>query len=106
MFKFLDMMFNYEDRKVDRYEEGNLIVDTCAVTDSDQPYETGVCHTLYNDGDWVIVEMYEDERSAKEGHDRWVKVMTDQVLPSKLEDVSTAEIEKLCKMAKENWKEA
>lgn len=34
MFDFLDMIGNYEQRAVARFEQGDLLVDTCAVTDS------------------------------------------------------------------------
>lgn len=80
---------NYEERKVANYAEGELIVDTCAVSDSDQPYETGILHPSYNDGKWVIVELYNSVEEATAGHLRWVKIMTAKELPKVLEDVST-----------------
>ena len=93
----LGMMGNRESRVVATYEDDTcgLIVDTCAVTDSDQPYETGVKHPGYNDGAWVIVEMYETRERAVMGHERWVARMTDVPMPTELRDVSTAFVAKL-----------
>ena len=91
---FLNMLNNYEYRKVDRFNGDNFTIDTCAVFDSDQPYETGIKHPLYNDGKWVIVEMYENKEAAQEGHNRWVTIMTSGNLPSELKDVSTCYIKK------------
>ena len=95
MFDFLSMADNYEDRKVDRFEGDDFIIDTCAVTDSDQPYETGIQHPKYNNGDWVIVEMYEDIDSAQKGHYKWVKTMAAPELPNELVDVSTCTLKKM-----------
>jgi len=97
MLDFFNMADNYEDRKVARFDGSDFIIDTCAVTDSDQPYETGVQHPKYNDGEWVIVEMYEDVDAARVGHDKWVVTMTNDPLPNQLIDVSTSEIAILCK---------
>lgn len=90
MFNFLSMVDNYDDRKVDRYEEGDLIVDTCSVTDGDHTYETGVCHPKYNNGRWVIVEAYDTKEEAQAGHDKWVSKMTAKELPAVLVDCNNA----------------
>jgi spermidine/putrescine-binding protein len=95
MFGYLDMLCNYEDRKVDRFEDENLIVDTAEVTDSDQKYETAVQHPQYNEGEWIIVECYDTKEQAQEGHDKWVKKMTKEELPHQLKDVSTAYVTEL-----------
>ena len=76
LFDFLEMSGNYEERKVANYSEGKLVVDTCAVTDSSKPYETGITHPDYKDGDWIVVELYDTKEQALEGHDKWVKKMT------------------------------
>ena len=89
LFGFLGMFDDYEERALDHYEKGDIIVDTCLVTDSHKPYETGICHPKYNVGDWVIVELYDTKEEAQVGHDKWVKKMTAKKLPSKLKDVST-----------------
>lgn len=96
VFDFFSMMDNYEDRKIDHFEKEGLVVDTCVVTDSDQPYETAVCHPRYNDDEWIIVELYDTKKEAQEGHNKWVKKMTAKQLPNQLKDASTAEIAKLC----------
>ena len=105
MFKFFDMMGNYEERKVDRYETEDLIVDTCAVNDSAEPYETAIEHPAYNNGKWVVVEMYDSKEEAQRGHDKWVKLMTAKELPTELKDVSTAEIANLCDaLGDDDWR--
>ena len=95
---FLDMASNYEQRKVANYtdEEKKITVDTCMVTDSQDPFETGISCPLYNNGEWVIVETYKTREEAQEGHEKWVKKMTGDILPEMLVDVSTASIAKLC----------
>jgi len=85
----------YEERKVDRFEKDKLIVDTCAASDSEKPYETGISHPLYKEGKWVIVEEYDTKEEAKKGHKKWVKIMTAENLPEYIEDVSSAEVAKL-----------
>jgi hypothetical protein len=104
MFDFLAMMDNYEERKVERYEKGGLIIDTCSVTDSTQPYETGICHPKYNDGEWVIVEQYDTEEDARLGHAKWVKKMTSKRLPKTLNDVSESGIASLCDFGGKDWR--
>ncbi len=91
----MDMYGTHADRVVDNYEFGKLIIDTCSVTDSDQPYETAVQHPSYNEGSWVIVELYDDKEKAQVGHDKWVLFMTGEKLPDELKDVSSAEVIKL-----------
>ena len=99
MFRFLGMANNYESRKVDRYEgEDGLSVDTCSVSDSNQPYETGIAHPAYNGGRWIIVEMYESKKAAIEGHEKWVSTMVSENLPTELRDVSTSGMANLCDM--------
>ena len=92
MFDFLRMQDwgDYEKRKVERCETGNLIVDTCEVSDQPDPYnfETAVFHPDYNNGEWIIVELYEIEGEALLGHKKWVKVMTSDNLPKQLTDIS------------------
>ncbi len=95
MFDFLSMQGNYAERKVSRYEKNGLTVDTCAVTDSDKPFETAIQHKKYNDNKWIIVELYSTKAKSKIGHKKWVKQMTNKKLPFELKDVSTATIAKL-----------
>lgn len=37
-------------------------------------YETGI---RKGDGNWIIVERYEDKEKAKEGHDKWIEFCKD-----------------------------
>lgn len=105
MFNFFDMVGNYEERKVDRYESGFLVIDTAAVTDSEMPFETAVQHPKYNYGKWVIVETYMTKELAQEGHNRWVGTMTAEQLPDTLTDVSTAGVAQLLDIFSEGWRE-
>jgi hypothetical protein len=89
------MLNNYEQRKVARDELEDTIIDTVLVTDSLQPYETAISHAKYNNGDWIVVEMYDTKEEANLGHDRWVKIMTNDNLPDELVDVSSCEIAQL-----------
>ena len=89
MFSFLQDMDNYEERKVDRYEKDDLIIDTCFASDIGK-YETAIQHPQYDKGKWIITEEYETESLAKIGHEKWVKIMTSEKLPGKLINVSSA----------------
>lgn len=95
MFGFLEMIGNYESRKVanTKIEEG--IVDTCSVTDSAQPFETGIQSHLYNDGEWVIVESYDTKEEASEGHEKWVKILASK--PETLQDNGQSEVVQFAK---------
>ncbi len=105
MFEFMDMIGNYEERKVDRFSKGNLIVDTCSVTDSDKPFETAVKHPKFNQEKWIVVELYDTKEEAQEGHNKWIKIMTAEKLPLELKDISSAKIAKLCDaVTEENWR--
>lgn len=92
LFDWVGMMSNYEARKVARFEEGDLLISTARVTDSTHPFETAVGHPSYNQGELVIVELYETRADAEAGHARWVKTMTAPKLPASLQDVSTCDV--------------
>jgi hypothetical protein len=99
MFDFLFM----QPKPIARFElpdlfgRQGLIIDTCGgMTDSLHSYETGVAHPEYNDGDWVIVESYDTENDARDGHEKWVKIMTADSLPAELMDISTSTIANMC----------
>jgi len=94
MFEFLSMFNDYEQRKVDNYTNGDIQVDTVAVNDSEHPFETGITHPRYKDGEWIIVETYDTKKDAQVGHLRWVKIMTDGNLPRTLRDTSTAGVKR------------
>lgn len=72
-------MDNYEERVVarDNYDWG--FIDTAAVSDVPEPFETAVAHELYGEGSgggMVIVESYHSKKAAQKGHKKWVKIMT------------------------------
>lgn len=93
LFDFL-MAAPYEQRKVAKYEKDGLIVDTAAMNDTEHLYETAVKHPDYNNDKWVIVKEYDSKEEAQTGHDKWVKIMTENP-PEKLIDVSTTDLRKL-----------
>lgn len=91
--KFMEMEGTHNARVVARFElDGQLCVDTSAVNDPEQPYETAISHMDYNEGRWIIVEMYEDKESAKLGHEVWVAHMTTEPLPISLRDCTTSTV--------------
>jgi hypothetical protein len=92
LFDFMSMAGNYAERKVSHYEQAGVCVDTCAINDSTKPFETGVVHPKYNNGRWIIVELYDTKKDAQVGHNKWVKTMTTKKLPKRLKDVSTCEV--------------
>jgi hypothetical protein len=94
MLGFLEMLDDYDQRKVARYEKDGLIIDTCKVTDSRQPFETAIQYPDYRNGGWVIVEMYDTKKAAIAGHKRWVSEMT-TALPDELVDVSSSDMAEL-----------
>ena len=92
---FIDMLGNYEERLVANDKRDDVEIDTVLVTDADHAYETAVRHPKYNENQWVVVQGYDTKERAKEGHDYWVGIMTADILPAKLVDVSTAKTAKL-----------
>ena len=104
LLKLIQMEITSETRKVARYKDRSLIIDTVAVTDSDQPFETAVMHPAYNDGDWIVVEEHGTKEEAQKGHNRWVQRMTSDRLPDQLVDVSTAWIAKATGVKKRIYK--
>lgn len=95
MFSFLEDAGNYESRKVGRFQKGDIFVSTVYVSDGKEPYETGIGHPDYNDGNLVIVQAYPNIEKAKKGQEKWVKIMTSRELPESLEDCANAEISKV-----------
>jgi hypothetical protein len=92
MFSFFNMCNNYKDRKVARFENEDLMIDTCSVTDGKQQYETAVQHYQYNNNDMVIVQAYDTKEEALKGHNEWVQLMTSDKLPEYLRDCGNSEI--------------
>jgi len=102
IFGALGMLGNYEQRKVYHFEDKDVVVDTCSVTDSEDPYETAVSHSDYNGGKWVIVETYATKDLSKIGHNKWVKTMTSKKLPKDLKDVGGCFFAKALRSIDEN----
>ena len=96
MFDFLCMANNYGGRKINNDTVGKAEIDTAMVTDSEQSYETGISHPRYNDGNWIIVEMYDTIEESKAGHEKWCNKFRDGLLPSSLKDIGSSTIAKLC----------
>lgn len=95
MFGFFNMTENYEERLIANDKIHDTEVDTVAVSDSDQPYETAIADPHYNKGKWVIVEMYDTKEEAKQGHNKWLNEVTNGSPPNELVDVSSCDIVKL-----------
>src|SRR5262249_24498781 len=96
MFSFLEMVGNYEQRKVGRYDHPDgWFISTALVTDSEKPFVTAVCHPKYNEGRIVIVDSYDNKMEAEAGHEKWVQTMNAETLPERLVDVSEAGIAQL-----------
>ena len=95
MFNFIPMLGNYDTRRVERHDDGDLIISTAYVTDGSHPYETAVAHPDYNEGSFVIVESYDSKEDAEQGHVRWIDTMTNEPLPDKLVDCANSGISQL-----------
>ena len=93
MFEFMSMMGTYEQRKVARWEDAatQVVIDTCAITDSDQPYETGIERGNHP---WVIVQTYASKKKAQQGHDAWVALAKQGKLPRRLKHGGSAALAK------------
>jgi hypothetical protein len=96
-----NMMFDfrsYEDRKVARYDGPEGYVSTAKVTDSDDPYETGIMYHKWGER-VVIVQTYTTKDEAKVAHRKWVRAMKQDKLPKeKPRDVGTNAINKLLRL--------
>ena len=78
---------DYESRLVDNTLINDAVIDTVAINDSKKPFETGIKHPSYNDGKWVVVELYNTKEEAQAGHDKWVAIFK-KGLPDSLTDVN------------------
>lgn len=65
MFEFLKDIGNYEERKVQRTEVGNLVVST--VFTSDEGFETAIL----DDNGAYPVERYSTHEISVRGHEKW-----------------------------------
>jgi hypothetical protein len=94
------MLSDYEARKVLRTDHDDFTIDTAAIPDSDEPFETAIKHPLYYDK-WIIVEEYHTKAQAIQGHAEWFYKMTRNP-PLELVDVSTSGTAKLNDMVQGN----
>lgn len=92
MFEFFSMLGTYEDRKVARYEDGDIVLSTAWVNDSDRPYETALSHPDYHEGKFIVLQVYDLKEEAEDGHAKWEEIVRNGQLPETLEDVGEAEI--------------
>lgn len=94
MFEFPNDVGNYEDRRIARDDlTDDFYISTCRVSDGDHPYETAVAHPEYGgNGGMVIVEAYDTAVEATTGHEKWLKIMTADELPSELVDCQNSKI--------------
>ena len=94
----MDNLFNWikaaphSERMVGRYEGHGVIVDTCAVNDADDPYETAIQR---GKKPCVIVEAYTTKDEAKAGHKRWKELAKAGKLPPRLRHKGTSGLAKL-----------
>ena len=102
---------NYDERMVDRTKFDWGYISTARVSDGKQPLETAVCSNEYAKAEdlkvtseMVVVEAYDDQEAAQEGHDRWVKIMTEN-LPKELIDCNNSAICQLGEAFGIEWKE-
>ena len=76
------MIGDYVLRKVDRTEADDFTVSTVAVVDRSWEFETAIAHKDFRDGEWIVVEGYQDRESAAAGHDKWVAIAQDETTES------------------------
>lgn len=81
----------HQDRKTGHYDGEGLIIDTCYAPDTGY-YETALSKEGINNGSWIIIEEYYDEKESTEGHNKWVKLFTSNDLPEEIKDIHSGEI--------------
>ena len=84
--KIIEISKNYEERKVDFFNNGVCEVSTVSVTDGNLEFETAISHPNYNDGELIVIQAYATKELAQKGHDNWIKIMTSDSLPDKIRD--------------------
>ena len=67
---------------------GTIIVGTGIVLHGYASYATTIRHCEYGNGERITVENYYTEEKAVEGHNRWVEILTRELPPEYLYDVS------------------
>ena len=83
-------MFRY--LVINQYFDDTVFVSTIRGFDTGR-YETAIQHPDYNDGDIIIVASgYESMEAAEEGHNKWVEIMTSDILPESIPEMSDSGI--------------
>lgn len=95
MFNWSGMSNSYNERCVGNFRKDDLRVSTALVTDGEKPYETAISHPEYNDGKLIIIEAYDTEKLANEGHSKWIGIVTSDALPEFLQDCQNSGISKM-----------
>ncbi len=80
----------YEERVVGKFTQAGILISTAHVPDGQQPIETCIIHPEYGNSLSIIVEAYDTIEDAREGHEKWVGVMTSTELPDSLTDCANA----------------
>lgn len=98
---FYSMEYDYEERKVARYDskKTNIIVSTVFATDT-RYYETALIDKECSFGCVHIVSEYKTKQEAKKGHNHWVRLLREKKLPKEIKDIHSGEIIKLIKKEK------
>ena len=79
-----------------RFEKDNIIVSTVEINDTPGfTYETAIAHPSYNNGEFVIVQLYKTEEETIIGHENWVTKMMQKKLPEVLIEVGECQITKM-----------
>ena len=77
----------YNRDAIGRYEEEDLVVDTCWAP-VEEHFETAVSDLRYGGGScWIIVESYGERDAAIRGHACWVKTLIGATPPAQLVDI-------------------
>jgi hypothetical protein len=90
-----EMTFTFAHRV---FKNEDVVIDTCLVNDGFKPYETMVIHHLYHDGRSIIVEAYDTQKEAFEGHKKWKELLTTDPLPESLVNVGNDPINLLSEL--------
>lgn len=86
---------NYRGAKVADYVGSNFIIDTAKVGDH---YETAIAHTLFNNGDWIVVSQSKTEKAARINHEEMIEQFlreTPDVIHDIYEDIDIAKRESI-----------
>ena len=76
ILNLFSMIGNYEDRKVDRFENDLFTIDTALVTDRELLYETAIAHKDFRGGEWIILGWRSTKEEAQKFHNEMVAYYT------------------------------